>query len=208
MAFTVTSLLLISVNQSSRQTRTESILPFDIFDTITPPNYEKCARRKGYGQRRERAEIELWRVIKEPGLLLKKINISSPKMQLWNDQTPANWEDWERNSVPSPYWGEKKGPNVTNNEEGIRVVKGGNTLVFFSSPDKEIWPSVGTELTLWVVKNLCVPQNEQGLHFLAEAFRLSDLAIVLLRSPAWSSAGICSSWSRTTTYWLWVSPNQ
>lgn len=81
MAFTVTSILLISINQSSRQTRTESILPFDIFDTITPPNYEKCARRKGYGQQRERAEIELWHVIKELGLLLKKINISSPKMQ-------------------------------------------------------------------------------------------------------------------------------
>ena len=82
VAFTVMSLLLISVNQSSRQTRTESIFPFDIFDAITPPNYEKCARRKRYRQPKERTEIELWCVIKELGLSLEKINISSPKMQL------------------------------------------------------------------------------------------------------------------------------
>lgn len=34
--------------------------------------------------------------------LLKKINIYSPKIQLWSDQTPDNWEDQGRNSVPSP----------------------------------------------------------------------------------------------------------
>lgn len=49
VAFTVTSPLLISVNQSSRQTRAESILPFDIFDTITPPNYEKMPGGRGTG---------------------------------------------------------------------------------------------------------------------------------------------------------------
>lgn len=76
------SLLLISVNQSSRQTTTESILPSDIFDTIAPPNYEKCASRKGCRQRGERTEIELCCVIKELGLLLKKINIYSLKIQL------------------------------------------------------------------------------------------------------------------------------
>lgn len=72
MVFTVMSLLLISVNQSSRQTTTESILPSDTFDTITPPNYEKCARRKGCRQRRERTEIELWCFIKDLSLFVKE----------------------------------------------------------------------------------------------------------------------------------------
>lgn len=66
------SLLLISVNQSSRQSRPESILPSDIFDTIIPPNYEKCARRKGCRQWRERTEIELWCVIKELSLFAEE----------------------------------------------------------------------------------------------------------------------------------------
>lgn len=72
LLFTVMSLLLISVNQSSRQTTTESILPSDTFDTITPPNHEKCARRKGHRQQRERTEIELWCVFTELGLFVEE----------------------------------------------------------------------------------------------------------------------------------------
>ena len=66
------SLPLISANQSSRQTPPESILPSDIFDTITLPHHEKCAKRKGCRQPTERTEIESWCVIKELGLFVQE----------------------------------------------------------------------------------------------------------------------------------------
>lgn len=74
MGFTVMSLLLISANQSSWQMTTESILPSDISDTITPPNHKRkkknVLRERGTGGK-GRMETELYHC-HELGLLAEE----------------------------------------------------------------------------------------------------------------------------------------